>query len=276
MANSNAKAGKASLSQAVSPLKPKRKLPHSKRKPTLRRSSWQPPTKSKKLPFARGQDGSFGGGQQHEQSRSEGFGTVYIETLSAGKSYKWKQNIITSSTAAVGTHQLTVMAECEDKSDAFFSASDTLNVDVRQPAKLDFDGAKLSVKSYQCETQSVTQNLLNTSESTLYNCKIDFAVKRLDSGGSVFVGEIAQGENKSGTENLRVSEDLLGKTEGEITITYEDSFGESYEKPQRSARRLKRSPKKPRTKRRRSKRKTTSVGWFFSLDFLSAAVQASA
>ena len=196
--------------------------------------------------------------------RPEGLGTAYIETLTAGKSYEWKQNIVVSNTAAVGTHRLTVTAEYEDKNGASFSASDTLNVDVRQIAKLDFDGAKLSVKSYQGETQSVTLNLMNTGKSTLYNCKIDFAVKGLDSGGSVFVGEIAPGENKSGTGNLRVSQDLLGKTEGEIIITCEDSFGESYEKTAKVSTVIEKKPEKTEDEETGEKKKN-NLWWLFLL-----------
>lgn len=195
--------------------------------------------------------------------RPEGLGTAYIETLTAGKSYEWKQSIVVSNTAVVGTHRLTVTAEYEDRSGTSFSASDMLNVDVRQIAKLDFDGAKLSVKSYQGETQSVTLNLMNTGKSTLYNCKIDFAVKGLDSGGSVFVGEIAPGENKSGTGNLRVSEDLLGKTEGEIKITYEDSFGESYEKTAKVSTVIEKKPEKAVDEE--PEKKKNNLWWLFLL-----------
>ena len=120
------------------------------------------------------------------------------------------------------------------------------------------------MKSYQGETQSVTLNLMNTGKSTLYNCKIDFAVKGLDSGGSVFVGEIAPGENKSGTGNLRVSDDLLGKTEGEIIITYEDSFGESYEKTAKVSTVIEKKPEKAEDEGAEEK-KRNNLWWLFLL-----------
>lgn len=194
----------------------------------------------------------------------EALGTVYIETLAAGKSYEWKQNVIAANTAAVGTHRITVTAEYEDKSGNPSSSSDTLNIDVRQKAKLDFDGAKLSVKSFQGETQIVTINLMNTGKSALYNCKIDFDIKGLDSGGCVFVGEIAPGESKSGIGNLRVSEDILGKTDGEIKITYEDSFGEQYEKTAKVSTVIEKKVEKSEEEESEEKKKN-GLWWLFLL-----------
>ena len=57
---------------------------------------------------------------------------------------------------------------------------------------------------------------------------IDVDIKGLDSGGTVLVGEIPQSESKTGSVNLRVSNEILGKVEGTITISYEDDFGETY------------------------------------------------
>ena len=69
---------------------------------------------------------------------------------------------------------------------------------------------------------------MNTGKSTIHNTMIDVDVKGLDSGGTVLVGEILQSESKTGSVNLRVSNEILGKVEGTITITYEDDYGETY------------------------------------------------
>ena len=65
----------------------------------------------------------------------------------------------------------------------------------------------------------------NTGKSALSNCTVDIDVPQLESGGSVLVGELAAGETKAGTLNLRVSKDTLGETKGTITITCEDETG---------------------------------------------------
>lgn len=71
---------------------------------------------------------------------------------------------------------------------------------------------------------------MNTGKSKLYNCMISCDIDSLESGGSVLVGEIPSGESKNGSLNLRVSSETLGEVSGVIKITYEDDFGETYEK----------------------------------------------
>ncbi len=103
-------------------------------------------------------------------------------------------------------------------------------LDVRQEAKLDFDGATLPAKVFQQDTVTVSVNLMNTGKSPLYNCRVDYDIEGLSSGGTTFVGEIPSGENKIASGNLRVSKELLGDVTGTITITYEDAFGQAYTK----------------------------------------------
>ena len=71
---------------------------------------------------------------------------------------------------------------------------------------------------------------MNTGKSTLYNCMYEFNVEGLNGGGSTFVGTINAGESGTGNANLRVSEEILGKVSGTLTISYEDDYGEKYTK----------------------------------------------
>lgn len=195
--------------------------------------------------------------------RSENLDTVYIESLNAQAAYEWKHNITAVNTAAVGTHRLNITAEYEDASGNALTSSDTLSVDVKQPAKLEYDGATLSPKSYQGETQSVSVTLMNSGKSMLYNCKIDFDIKGLKSGGSVFVGEIAPGESQSGVGNLSVSDELMGKTQGKITITYEDAFGTEYEKTEKVSTTIEKRP--PKEEDEEQEKKKNNLWWLFIL-----------
>ena len=122
--------------------------------------------------------------------------------------------------------------EYEDEFGSGYSANDTLRVQVRQPAKLDYDGAKLPVKVVQEDTVTLNINLMNTGKSTLYNCKVEYDIEGLESGGSSFAGEIPVGESKTATANLRVDSEKTGNVKGIIKITYEDAFGKTFEKEQ--------------------------------------------
>ena len=160
--------------------------------------------------------------------RTDGMGTAYVKSIPANGTYVWTVGLTAVHTAKTGEHPLTLTMEYEDLNHSGYSASDTIRVSVRQNVVLKYDSARLPSKSIQGETVTVSINLMNTGKSTIHNAMINVNVKGLDSGGTVLVGEIPQGESKSGSVNLRVSNEILGKVEGTITISYEDDFGETY------------------------------------------------
>lgn len=160
----------------------------------------------------------------------EGMPTKYVERIYAGSTYVWKLTLTASKTAGIGEHKLTVSAEYEDKYFNAYSSSDMISVNVMQTAGLDYDGIKLPAKVVQGETQSVSVKLMNTGKAVLRNCRVDFKIDGLESGGTLFIGEIPAGESKEGNANLRVSQDSLGEVKGKATIYYEDELGESYSK----------------------------------------------
>ncbi|MBQ2903845.1 MAG: hypothetical protein IJE48_05545 [Clostridia bacterium] len=160
--------------------------------------------------------------------KTDGMGTAYVKSISANGIYVWTVGLTAVHTAKTGEHPLTLSMEYEDSNHTGYTASDVIRVSVRQSVMLKYDSARLPSKSIQGETVTVSINLMNTGKSTIHNAMIDVDVKGLDSGGTVLVGEITQGESKAGNVNLRVSNEILGKVEGKITISYEDDFGGAY------------------------------------------------
>lgn len=157
-----------------------------------------------------------------------GMPTAYVNAIYAGSVYVWKVELTATNTASIGQHDLLVSAEYEDKYYNAYSSSDTVRVDVRQSVKLKYSGAVLPKKVIQGDVQSVSVDLMNTGKSTVYNCVLDFDIEHLQSGGSVFVGNIEASQSGTGTANLRVDSDAIGNVAGTITITYEDDYGKEY------------------------------------------------
>ncbi len=171
----------------------------------------------------------FSVSEDSDEIRPTGMGTKYVDSIGANKYYTWSVELKAVHTATIGEHKLSFSCEYEDQNGSGYNADDTLRIEVRQPALLEFDGAKLPIKVVQEDTVTVNINLMNTGKAPLYNCKVDFKIDGLDSGGSSFVGEIAPQESATASANLRVDSELIGKTTGTIVITYEDSFGEKFE-----------------------------------------------
>lgn len=159
-----------------------------------------------------------------------GMPTKYVDVIYAGSTYVWKVRLKATHTATIGQHDLQVSAEYEDKNFNSYSSSDIVRIDVKQSVKLSYSGATLPEKVIQGDTQTVTLELMNTGKSTIYNCTLDFDIEGMQSGGSVFVGNIEPAQSAQGSANLRIDTDTLGEVTGKITITYEDDYGKEYKK----------------------------------------------
>ncbi len=165
--------------------------------------------------------------EESGEIRADGMSTEYITNIGAGGSYVWNVPLTVLHTAKTGEHKLTVTMEYED-SEASYTASDTILLGVRQSVSLEYSGALLPAKVIQGDTTTMSIVLMNTGRSTLYNCMVSFDIKSLTSGGSVLAGTIESGESKSANTNLRIDAAAFGDIDGNITITYEDEYGESY------------------------------------------------
>lgn len=175
-----------------------------------------------------------------------GTGNKFVDIIYAGSTYTWEIELTASATAQIGEHAVTVSSEYEDKYYGAYSGSDVIRVNVKQTVGLDYSGVQLPVKVYPDDTTTMEISIMNTGKSNIRNCKIDFDIKGLESGGSTFVGEIPAGEQGSASANLRVGKDL-GDTEGIVIITYEDEFGKSYTKEQKVSTTIVEKPVDPET-----------------------------
>ena len=158
-----------------------------------------------------------------------GTGTQYVERIYAGSTYTWTVKLTAASTAAIGEHAVTISSEYEDKYYTAYSGSDVLRLNVKQKTGLDYSGVQLPAKVVEGDTVTLDMSFMNTGKCKIRNLKIDFDIPNLESGGTTFVGEIEAGESGAGSANLRAA-GVLGETEGNIIISYEDEFGESYKK----------------------------------------------
>lgn len=160
-----------------------------------------------------------------------GTGNKYVETIKPGATYTWELELTAAATAQIGEHAVTVASEYEDEYYNAYNGSDVIRINVKQTVGLDFSGVQLPERVYAQDTVTMDISLFNTGKSTLNNCKVDFDIDNLESGGTTYVGEIEPGEQGTATANLRVGSEL-GDFEGTVTITYEDEFGKSYTKEQ--------------------------------------------
>lgn len=194
-----------------------------------------------------------------------GTGTQYVQSVKAGGTYTWNLEITATKAAQAGIHKIAIASEYEDEYGTSYSASDSLPITVSQPAELDFSSAQLPASVYQGDTQTLALNLMNTGKGKISNCKIDFESDSMNSGGTVFVGDIAAGESKSANLNLRISADKLGNATGTIKICCENELGESVEKTAEISTSIEEKPQETNTSETEKKEKKNPLWWLFAL-----------
>ncbi len=194
-----------------------------------------------------------------------GTGTEYVQSVKAGGTYTWSIEITASKTAQSGTHKISISSEYEDEYDTAYSASDSLPITVSQPAELDFANVQLPSSVYQGDTETLSLNLMNTGKGKISNCKIDFESDFMNNGGTVFVGDIAAGESKSASLNLRIAADKTGSATGTLTIYCENELGESIEKTAEISTLIEEKPAETQTDETEKKESKNPLWWLFAL-----------
>ena len=194
-----------------------------------------------------------------------GTGTQYVQSVKAGGTYTWNLEITATKAAQAGIHKIAIASEYEDEYGASYTASDSLPITVSQPAELDFSSAQLPASVYQGDTQTLALNLMNTGKGKISNCKIDFESDSMNSGGTVFVGDIAAGESKSANLNLKIAADKLGNATGTIKIYCENELGESVEKTAEISTSIEEKPQETNTSETEKKEKKNPLWWLFAL-----------
>lgn len=205
---------------------------------------------------------------------TDGMPTAYVESIKASGTYTWKIPLKAVNTAQIGEHKLTVTSEYEDEYFTPFTATDTVAVTVRQSVGLDYDGIILPEKVVQGDTPTVEVNFMNTGKTDLRNVKLTFDVDGLQSGGALFVGEIAAGESSQGSANLRVGSEKLGETAGTATLSYEDAFGEEYSQTIELSTVIEKKTEKQETEKKEENK--NSLWWLFLIIGIVAGAGAGA
>ncbi len=160
----------------------------------------------------------------------ESTGAIYCAQIGAGSSYTWKFSVNALTTAQSRPHPAVIAMEYEDSAGQPCSASDRIILQVRQPVRLEYEEPALPPRVTQGDTVPFTMTLMNLGKSTIFNALLKYEIPGLSSGGATLVGTIPPGESQAGTANFRVESDVLGDVTGTLILSYEDDYGERYEK----------------------------------------------
>ncbi len=171
--------------------------------------------------------------------------TQYIEKIKRGESADITFNMLSRLDSEPGIQTVTLTVGYEDSKATAFTLTESLLLQVTQPVSLEYDEPDIPQTANAGDTLPLNLNLFNTGRSKLYNVmvKIEAAgllpegsafVGNMDAGTSgtaemyVFVGTLAMSQGEEGNVQTDNGAEKYGYTNGAITITYEDEFGNPY------------------------------------------------
>ena len=156
----------------------------------------------------------------------DGLGTLYVSHIGAGAQYVWQTGLTAGVNAPEGVKTLVFSAEYEDLNYSSFSASDEISVEIRQSVSLLVTGADLPAQIIQGENFQLTLAFSNTSRGEIRNVTVSANIPHL-SGGDAFTGVLPAAESAPAVLNFKAEKDFSGEISGEITVTYENVFGDA-------------------------------------------------
>ncbi|HZJ58080.1 MAG TPA: hypothetical protein VFD89_07590, partial [Clostridia bacterium] len=190
--------------------------------------------------------------------------TFFIDEIPKGKTHELTLEMKTRQDADPRPQKILLTIEYEDSARSSYSVNEEILLEIRQPLRLEMDEISIPSAVNAGDSLPITTNIFNMGRSTLYNVRCTLEMPGVIPDGSAYLGNMEPGtsgsaeiyaffgtldmggENKS--EDNSQSEDdqddedsnkntsrddgvgKYGRSEGMMTITYEDEYGDVHTK----------------------------------------------
>ncbi|MEE0419107.1 MAG: hypothetical protein UDG86_03565 [Lachnospiraceae bacterium] len=174
--------------------------------------------------------------------------SFYIDKVAAGNTFSVKLKVTVMKDTLITTDKLQFTIEYEDPKATAITETEDFILKITQPVVLETENLDIPAKVYAAETIPVSMKVMNMSRVKIYNVRFSMEAPGLMPKESAFIGNMEAGSAAVGTMSVYIgTKDLVeadgdvdtdgsgvkyGTTQGKITLTYEDEFGEVYTEEQ--------------------------------------------
>lgn len=170
--------------------------------------------------------------------------SFYFERVEPEETVDIQEAIGVMPDAEAGVVPMTFAFEYEDKKGNAATGSETMNLTVAQPVKMELEKAEIPSQVYASDTIDVPVSVLNLSRTGVYNARVHLEGTGLFPTGDVFLGNMEAGSSSGGSMNVYVGTRTMeaigtdsgtddgekyGPVRGTVTLAYEDVSGETHE-----------------------------------------------
>lgn len=160
--------------------------------------------------------------------------SFYFNKIGTKSSVAINTKMLVQQTTEPKPQKVILSIEYEGKDGAAYTSEESIVIQVKQPVRLEYDEPDIPDTVNAGDTMSLSFNVMNMGRGTVYNVRAELEAPGLIPEGSAFLGNLESGASKKedmyvfvGTLDAGESEGGgYGPTNGKITLTYEDEFGE--------------------------------------------------
>ena len=184
-------------------------------------------------------------GETNDLLPSGSSNTVFIDSLGAGKTSTVTLKMKVGLDAQPKPQRVLLSIEYESGSGAAYSSNEEIPIEIHQPNRISYDPPSIPTQINAGDTIPVSLNVFNMGKNTLNNVMCTVQAQGLLPEGSAFLGNMESGASKTaqiyvfvGTKDMVMTTDGVsigadetknyGPISGMIHLSYEDSYGESY------------------------------------------------
>lgn len=168
----------------------------------------------------------------------------YFAKISPGENATLESLLTVSKDAESAENTLTFTFEYEDSKGTASTGTETLNLTVTQPVRMELESADFPAVVYASDTEELTVKALNLSRTKVYNARISLSGIGLFPTEEVFLGNLDAGTEGEGVMKVYVGTRTMeaigndpgttdaekyGPVSGTLTLTYEDALGTVHE-----------------------------------------------
>jgi hypothetical protein len=175
---------------------------------------------------------------------NSGNNTFYIDEIEDEETYSLTLKMKARLEAEPRPQKVLINIEYEDSKRTSYTVNEEIIVEIRQPLRLEMDEVSIPSEVNAGDSLPISMNIYNMGKSTIYNVLCTLDMKGVIPDGSAYLGNMESGASGTaeiyaffGTLDMTADSSAVsnntnekyGRSDGTMTVTYEDEYGESYE-----------------------------------------------
>lgn len=208
--------------------------------------------------------------------------SFYFGSVEAGGKITLTSALTIAPNAEEGLFPLTASFEYEDKKGNAYTGAESLELRAVQPSEVVFECGDIPAGAAATDTLILTFKAQNLSRTTVHNVRISLEGQGLFPKEEVFVGNMDAGTQGEGVMRVYVGtrtmkepgvdegtseSEMYGKTNGTLTLVYEDSMGNTHE----DVKEFKIEITKPKIQSLKVEKPKEANSWWFSVIAVAGA-----